>query len=66
VVYAGAGKHGSADDHRLSAGTTYHAAVYPYNGTGAFLNYRTNAPATASVTILPNPSAQSATADGKT
>jgi len=66
VVVAGAGKHGSATITGLSAGTTYHAAVYPYNGSGAFLNYRTASPGTASVVILPDPSAATATADGKT
>jgi autotransporter-associated beta strand protein len=66
VVVAGAGKHGSATITGLSAGTTYHVAVYPYNGSGAFLNYRTTSPATGSVVILPDPSAATATADGKT
>jgi autotransporter-associated beta strand protein len=66
VVVAGAGKHGSATITGLSAGTTYHAAVYPYNGSGSFLNYRTTAPGTASAVILPDPSAATATADGKT
>ena len=66
VVVAGAGKHGNATITGLSAGTTYHAAVYPYNGSGSFLNYRTTSPGTASVVILPDPSAASATADGKT
>ncbi len=66
VVVAGAGKHGSATITGLSAGTTYHAAVYPYNGSGAFLNYRTTSPGTASAVILPDPSAATATADGKT
>ncbi len=66
VVVAGAGKHGSATITGLSAGTTYHVAVYPYNGTGSFLNYRTTSPGTASVLILPDPSAATATADGKT
>ncbi|HRT05834.1 MAG TPA: hypothetical protein P5204_09050, partial [Kiritimatiellia bacterium] len=66
VVVAGAGKHGSATITGLSAGTTYYAAVYPYNGTGSFLNYRTTSPGTASVLILPDPSAATATADGKT
>ena len=66
VVVAGAGKYGSATITGLSAGTTYHVAVYPYNGTGSFLNYRTTSPGTASVLILPDPSAATATADGKT
>lgn len=66
VVVAGAGKHGSATITGLSAGTTYHAAVYPYNGSGSFLNYRTTSPGTASAVILPDPSAGTATADGKT
>ncbi|MGD9613439.1 MAG: beta strand repeat-containing protein, partial [Kiritimatiellia bacterium] len=66
VVVAGAGKHGSATVTGLSAGTTYYAAVYPYNGSAAFLNYRTTSPATGSVLILPDPSAGTATADGKT
>lgn len=66
VVFAAAGKHGSVTVTGLTAGTTYHAAVYPYNGSGSFLNYRTNSPGTASVTILPNPSAATATLDGKT
>ena len=66
VVVAGAGKHGSATITGLSAGTVYHAAVYPYNGAGSFLNYRTTSPDTESVTILPDPSAATATADGKT
>jgi autotransporter-associated beta strand protein len=66
VVFAAAGKHGSVEVTGLSAGTTYHAAVYPYNGTASFLNYRTASPGTASVTILPNPSVATATADGKT
>ena len=66
VVVAGAGKHGSATITGLSAGTTYHVAVYPYNGTGSFLNYRTTSPGTASVLILPDPSAATATANGKT
>lgn len=66
VVYAAAGKSGSVTITGLSAGTTYHAAVYPYNGSGTFLNYRTTSPATASVTILPDPSAATATVDGKT
>ena len=66
VVVAGAGKHGSATITGLSAGTTYHAAVYPYNGSGSFLNYRTTSPGTASVVILPDPSVATATADGKT
>lgn len=66
VVVAGAGKHGSATITGLSAGTTYHAAVYPYNGAGSFLNYRTTSPGTASVVILPDPSVATATADGKT
>ena len=60
------GKHGSATITGLGAGTTYHVAVYPYNGTGSFLNYRTTSPGTASVLILPDPSAATATADGKT
>ncbi len=66
VVYAAAGKSGSVTITGLSAGYTYHAAVYPYNGSGAFLNYRTTSPATNSVVILPDPSAGTATADGKT
>lgn len=66
VVVAGAGKHGSATITGLGAGTTYHVAVYPYNGTGSFLNYRTTSPGTASVLILPDPSAATATANGKT
>ena len=66
VVVAGAGKSGTVTVTGLSAGTTYHAAVYPYNGSGSMLNYRTTAPATASVTLLADPSAASATADGKT
>ena len=66
VVVAGAGKHGSATITGLSAGTTYHAAVYPYNGSSSFLNYRTASPGTASVVILPDPSVATATADGKT
>ena len=66
VVVAGAGKYGSATITGLSAGTTYHAAVYPYNGSATFLNYRTTSPATGSVLILPDPSAATATADGKT
>ncbi|MDY0146388.1 MAG: hypothetical protein RBS84_10465, partial [Kiritimatiellia bacterium] len=66
VVLAAAGKSGSVTITGLSAGTTYHAAVYPYNGSGTFLNYRTTSPATASVTILPDPSAATATVDGKT
>ncbi len=66
VVVAEAGSHGTETITGLSAGTTYHAAVYPYNGSDAFLNYRTTSPATGSATILPDPTAQSATADGKT
>lgn len=66
VVYAAAGKSGSVTITGLSAGTTYHAAVYPYNGSGTFLNYRTTSPGTANVTILPDPSAATATVDGKT
>ena len=66
VVVAGAGSYGSATITGLSAGTTYHVAVYPYNGSGSFLNYRTASPGTASVLILPDPSAATATADGKT
>jgi hypothetical protein len=66
VVVAGAGKSGSATITGLSAGTSYHIAVYPYNGSGSMLNYRTTSPATASVTILPDPTAATATVDGKT
>ncbi|NLG34232.1 MAG: hypothetical protein GX548_02640, partial [Lentisphaerae bacterium] len=66
VVLAAAGSHGSVTVTGLSAGSTYHVAVFPYNGTGSFLNYRTASPATGSVTILPDPSAATATADGKT
>ncbi len=66
VVFAAAGKHGTLEVTGLTAGTTYHAAVYPYNGAASLLNYRTTSPGTASVTILPNPSAATATADGKT
>ncbi len=66
VVYAAAGKTGIVTVANLAAGSTYHVAVYPYNGSGSFLNYRTTAPATGSLTMLPDPTAQSATADGKT
>ena len=66
TVYAAAGKHGTVTVTGLFAGATYHVAVYPYNGSDSFLNYRTTSPATGSVTILPDPTAQSATADGKT
>ncbi|NCA81874.1 MAG: hypothetical protein EOM72_03925 [Opitutae bacterium] len=66
VVVTGAFKHGTATVTGLTAGTTYHVAVYPYNGSGAFLNYRTASPATGSATILPDPTAAAATADGKT
>ncbi len=66
VVYAAGGKYGSVTVSGLSAGTTYHVAVYPYNGGGSFPNYRTNSPATGSLAILPAPTLQSATADGKT
>ena len=66
VVYAAGGKYGSVTVSGLSAGTTYHVAVYPYNGSGAFPNYKTSSPATGSLAILPAPTAQSATADGKT
>ena len=66
VVVTGAFKHGTATVTGLTAGTTYHVAVYPYNGSGSFLNYRTASPATGSATILPDPTAATATADGKT
>ena len=66
VVYLAAGSSGNVTVTGLSAGTTYHAAIYPYNGSGSFLNYRTASPATGSVVILPDPSAGTATADGKT
>ncbi len=66
VVYAAAGKTGLVTVTGLGPGTNYNAAVYPYNGSGSFLNYRTNAPGTGSLSILPAPTAQSATADGKT
>ena len=66
VVYATAGKSGTVTVTGLSAGTTYHVAIYPYNGSGSMLNYRTTSPARGSVTILPDPSAATATVDGKT
>jgi len=66
VVFAGAGKSGSVTITGLGAGTNYYAAVYPYNGSGSFLNYKTTSPGTDNLTILPAPTAQSATADGKT
>ncbi|MGD9781598.1 MAG: autotransporter-associated beta strand repeat-containing protein [Kiritimatiellia bacterium] len=66
VVYAAAGSTGLVTVTGLSAGTTYHVAVYPYNGSGTFLNYKTSSPATGSAIILSNPSAATATADGKT
>ena len=66
VVFAAAGKTGTVTVANLAAGSTYHVAVYPYNGTGSLLNYRTTSPATGSLTILPAPTAQSAAADGKT
>ncbi len=66
VVYAAAGSTGIVTVTGLSAGTTYYAALYPYNGSGTFLNYRTTSPATGSATVLPDPTAVSATADGKT
>ena len=66
VVYAAAGKSGDVTVTGLSAGTTYHVAIYPYNGSGAMLNYRSTSPATGSVVLLPDPSAASATVDGKT
>ena len=66
VVYAAAGSTGLVTVTGLSAGTTYHCALYPYNGAGSFLNYKTSSPATGSVTVLPDPSVATATADGKT
>ncbi len=66
VVYAASGSSGNVTVSGLSAGTTYHTALYPYNGSGTLLNYRTTSPATGSVTILTDPTAQSATLDGKT
>ncbi len=36
----------------IVAGTTYHFAVFTYNGTGSFRNYLTTAPLTNSVTTL--------------
>ena len=66
VVYAAAGKTGIVTVTALGPGTNYNAAIYPYNGSGSFLNYRTASPGTGNLTILPDPTAQSATADGKT
>ena len=66
MAFTNAAKFGSATVSGLSAGTTYYAAIYPYNGSGALLNYRTTSPATGSLTILPAPTAQTAAADGKT
>jgi hypothetical protein len=66
VVFTNAVKFGSVEVTNLAAGSTYHVAVYPYNGAAALLNYRTNSPAVGNVTLLSAPTAQSATVDGKT
>lgn len=54
VVYIGTGT--SVPVTNLAAGTTYHVAVYEFNGTGSNLSYNTTAPALASgptLTIIP-------------
>ena len=40
----------------LTAGTTYHLAVFEYNGSAGTQNYRTTSPATGSLATLANPS----------
>lgn len=48
VVYAGSGSF--VDVTGLTAGTTYHVAVYEFNGSGSTTNYRTSGAPTNNVT----------------
>lgn len=48
VVFAG--NMNSFVPNNIVANTNYHFAVFPYNGTGAFTNYKTNSPLTGNTT----------------
>lgn len=68
VVYIGTGT--SVPVTNLTAGTTYHVAVYEFNGTGSNLTYNTTSPAIANgptLTIIPTtPTFSAVTAVGFT
>jgi len=48
VVFTGAATANTQTS--MATGTTYHYAIYAYNGSGSVINYRTASPATGSVT----------------
>jgi hypothetical protein len=58
VVYSSNGTSVSVTN--LTANTTYHVAIYEYNGTGTAQNYLTSNPATSSTTSMANEPASNA------
>ncbi len=59
IMFVGAGT--AFDQASVVSGTTYHYAIYAYNGSGSSINYRTVSPAIGSVTattLATEPTAQ--------